>query len=309
MRRLTDGRPPLHMLHIGKTGGTALVDALLPHASSANHRLVFDGHDVTTAHVPSGEQFMFVVRDPVERFVSAFNSRRAMDHPRYHYPWTPEEQIAFAKFETLNELAAALSSEIAARRDAAERAMRGIGHLKDPYSYRFGDTESFRLRLLDVFLIGLLEQLADDFEVLKAKLGLPAEVRLPTDPVAAHRGPRPATSRPARTAAPTAATSSRSVRRSICLRVPSAAMANTTPSRAATASTIRTPTASASGRGLMCAECGATADSRVYGWRGGWRAYLAFDPAGDDFPYTVLFCSRCAEREFGPLPRAKCRVT
>ena len=181
------------MLHIGKTGGTALVDALLPHAGSANHRLVFHGHEVTTAHVPSGEQFMFVVRDPVERFVSAFNSRRAMDCPRYHYPWTPEEQIAFTEFETPNQLAAALSSEIPAEREAAERAMRGIGHLKDPYSYWFGDTEAFRLRLPDVFLIGLLERLAEDFELLKTKLGLPAEVCLPTDPIAAHRAPRPAT--------------------------------------------------------------------------------------------------------------------
>lgn len=70
----------------------------------------------------------------------------------------------------------------------------------------------------------------------------------------------------------------------------------------------RTRTARTSGRGLMCAECGAVPDSHASGWRGGWRAYLAFDPAADDFPYTVLFCPRCAAGEFGPLPRAKCRV-
>lgn len=58
----------------------------------------------------------------------------------------------------------------------------------------------------------------------------------------------------------------------------------------------------------MCAACGVTADSYAYGWRGGWRAYLAYEAAVDDFPYAVLFCPKCAEREFGPLPRATCRT-
>jgi predicted RNA-binding Zn-ribbon protein involved in translation (DUF1610 family) len=73
----------------------------------------------------------------------------------------------------------------------------------------------------------------------------------------------------------------------------------------ATASTIRTRTASALAREVRCQECGATADSRAHGWRGGSRAYLEVDPARDDFPYTVFFCPKCAEREFGPLPRAE----
>jgi hypothetical protein len=36
---------------------------------------------------------------------------------------------------------------------------------------------------------------------------------------------------------------------------------------------------------------------------------LAFDAEEDKFPYTVVYCPRCAEREFGPLPYAERRVT
>jgi hypothetical protein len=31
----------------------------------------------------------------------------------------------------------------------------------------------------------------------------------------------------------------------------------------------------------------------------GWRAYLA--ESDDESPNEILFCSRCAEREFGPF--------
>lgn len=55
----------------------------------------------------------------------------------------------------------------------------------------------------------------------------------------------------------------------------------------------------------MCATCGFTADGRVRGWRGGWRAYLVYDHDEDHFPYNVIYCSKCAEREFGPLPYAQ----
>jgi hypothetical protein len=130
---------------------------------------------------------MFVLRDPISRFVSAFNGRLREDRPRYHYPWHEEERMAFALFTTPDELATALSSTDHVRRTQAERAMRGIGHVNTPYAHWFGDLHSFRRRLSDVFFIGFQDQLDDDFELLKEKLGLHRRARLPTDPVAAHR--------------------------------------------------------------------------------------------------------------------------
>ena len=181
----------MHVFHIGKTGGTALKHVLLEHADDARLRLLLHGHDVTLAHVPRGEPFAFVLRNPVERFVSAFTGRFHADHPRYRYSWREEEQVAFEVFKTPEQLALALSSEDLDERARAERAMRGIAHVNTPYGFWFGGLEWFRRRLSDVFFIGFQERLDEDFEQLKRKLALPASACLPTDPVVAHRSVGP----------------------------------------------------------------------------------------------------------------------
>src|ERR671934_1090304 len=130
-----DPRPPLNVLHIGKTGGTALKHALAENEAASQYQLLFRGHDVTLPNVPEGEPYMFLIRDPLTRFVSAFNGRLREDRPRYHYPWRDEERVAFAIFKTPEELATALSSDDPVRRSQAEDAMRGIGHVNTPYSY------------------------------------------------------------------------------------------------------------------------------------------------------------------------------
>jgi hypothetical protein len=186
---LTDARKPLHVLHVGKTGGTSLNHVLVEHADEARLRPVFGGHQLRVADVPAGESFMFVLRDPLGRYVSAFNSRLREGRPRYHYPWREEERAAFAEFKTPDELATALSSRNPWKRRRARRAMNAIGHVNTHYSYWFGTEASFRERLDDAFFIAFQEQLNDDFDLLCAKLGLPAGLQLPQDATVAHRAP------------------------------------------------------------------------------------------------------------------------
>jgi len=186
---VADTRQPLHVLHVGKTGGTALNHVLVEHADDARYRFVFGGHELRVVDVPTGERLMFVLRDPLTRFVSSFNSRLREGRPRYHYPWRDEERVAFAFFETPDQLGAALSSSDRKLRKQAEAAMAGIGHLNTGYAFWFGDEAAFRRRLQDVFFIAFQERLDDDFEVLKTKVGLPEEARLPRDAAAAHRAP------------------------------------------------------------------------------------------------------------------------
>jgi hypothetical protein len=182
-------KQPLHVFHIGKTGGTALKEALLEHRDSSTYDLLLHGHAVTLADVPVGEKYMFVLRDPLKRFVSAFNGRLREDRPRYHYPWREEERIAFSIFKTPESLATSLSARSRRERREAEAAMRGIGHVNTPYSYWFGNEETFRRRLPDLFFIGFTDRLDDDFEQLKPRLGLPQDARLPHDETVAHRAP------------------------------------------------------------------------------------------------------------------------
>jgi len=177
------------VLHVGKTGGTSLNHVLVEHADEARLRPVFGGHQLRVADIPTGESLMFVLRDPLSRFVSAFNSRLREGRPRYHYPWREEERVAFKEFGTPDELGGALSSLNPFRRRRARRAMNSIGHVNTHYSYWFGTEAEFRSRLDDVFFIAFQEQLDDDFELLRRKLGLPDGARLPQDATVAHRAP------------------------------------------------------------------------------------------------------------------------
>jgi len=185
----SDARPPLNVLHIGKTGGTALKHVLIEHEGASSYQLLFRGHDVALADVPPGERYMFLIRDPLSRFVSAFNGRLREDRPRYHYPWRDEERVAFAVFKTPDQLAVALSSADGETRAQAEAAMHGIGHVNTPYTSWFPTEAAFRQRLDDLFFIGLQDRLDDDFELLRQKLGLPEGVRLPRDEKVAHKTP------------------------------------------------------------------------------------------------------------------------
>ena len=58
------GRRSLHLLHIGKTGGTALKDALSKYSKCTEFRIVFHSHTFSLMDVPRGEKVFFFLRDP-----------------------------------------------------------------------------------------------------------------------------------------------------------------------------------------------------------------------------------------------------
>jgi len=178
---------PLHFLHIGKTGGTAVKHALKAVGTARQLRL--HGHDVRLADVPPGEQVFFFLREPLSRFVSAFYSRQREGRPRYVVPWSPAEEAAFGRFRSANELANGLSATSTAERRKAERAMLGIPHVNNRYWDWLSGAEYLRSRAADIFFIGLQEHLAEDFAIVCARLGLGESLRLPDGDVDAHRNP------------------------------------------------------------------------------------------------------------------------
>ena len=97
------------LLHIGKTGGTA-ANAVL---KANNKRGVGEyvacyKHKIGLRDVSRDdmcERLMFIIREPVSRYISAFNSRLRMGYPRHHGEWSPREEEAFAHFKTPNQLA------------------------------------------------------------------------------------------------------------------------------------------------------------------------------------------------------------
>lgn len=180
----------IHFLHIGKTGGTAIKYALKKYPVTNKYAIFTHKHDTKFTDIPSGEKIVFLLRDPISKFVSAFYSRKRQGQPRIFIPWKAEEKIAFEYFETPNELASALSSDNGEVKSRAEKAMRSIGHVKSSYWDWFQNEEYFIQRASDIFFIGYQESLTQDFTLLKEKLGIPYHVQLPNDDINAHRNPK-----------------------------------------------------------------------------------------------------------------------
>jgi hypothetical protein len=141
-------------------------------------------HLITLADVPPGERAACILRNPIDRFVSGFNSRLRQGAPRYDRPWSPGEAAAFERFGTPSALAEALAADD----PAAREAMRDIRELSRPQT-DWLPLAALSDRLQDLLWIGFTETLTADFERLKMRLSLPAEVQLPDDDVAAHRTP------------------------------------------------------------------------------------------------------------------------
>lgn len=179
---------PLHFIHIPKTGGTAIKDALRSWEDRGDS-VILHPHKYTLRRVPLGHTAFFCLRKPEDRFVSAFFSRKRKGAPRYHFEWTAEERWAFGRFDSANQLGEALISDHAALREDAKRAMNGIRHIKDGYPRWLGSFKNFLASVPSVTYIGLQETLNTDFENLKKICGWPDDLALPTEDVRAHRNP------------------------------------------------------------------------------------------------------------------------
>jgi hypothetical protein len=179
------GAGPIHVLHVGKTGGTALKAALAPFA--AQGKFVLHGHTTRCCDCPAGSLIFFAVRHPVDRFVSAFNSRLRRGRPRFDYPRSLRQAIVFSLFRSPCALAEGLGSRNPLVRLAAGLSMRSLGHLRRRLAYWIGDLGEIERN--PRLIIGTLETLDSDLRRLLAIAGIEEEAELPTDPVEAHVTP------------------------------------------------------------------------------------------------------------------------
>lgn len=177
----------VHFLHIGKTGGTAIAEALRPIAEDFG--ILLHNHETKLRDVPRRDRVFFFLRHPIPRFVSGFNSRLRKGAPRYRYEWSHAEAKAFARFTKANDLAEALSSPDEQILGQAQAAMRGIQHVNSLYTNWFSGIAEVEERAGSIVLLGLQESLSADFESLKLALRLPRELTLPPDDLRAHRTP------------------------------------------------------------------------------------------------------------------------
>lgn len=184
--------PEYGFLHIGKTGGTAIREAIYWHNDSHPEKpIAYFPHRFTLRLIAEQDlvrKLFFVVRDPVSRFISAFNSRLRKGK-RGDREWSAEERAVFERFKTPNSLAEALSSPIDEDRKIALNAMDAIRHLRRSLAHFLGPPSLLERERERIFFIGHQEHLDEDFAVLRPLIGMDDEVRLPDDPLTAHRSP------------------------------------------------------------------------------------------------------------------------
>jgi len=182
----------VHCLHIGKTGGTAIKYAIglkgQPYIDD-KHIIIGHRHSFKLQDIKPGEKCFFVYRDPLDRFVSAFYSRKRKGAPRIYREWNKGEKLAFEQFSTPNELALALNDSNENIQKSAANAMNSIHHISSSYWDWFGDEEYLLSRKNDIIFIGNQRQLNNDFIKLKSILNLPDHLSMPTDPVKMHKNP------------------------------------------------------------------------------------------------------------------------
>jgi hypothetical protein len=133
--------------------------------------------------IPETDHFFFCVRDPISRFLSGFLSRQRQGLPRYHIPWTEDEAVAFARFDSPVALAVSLSAG-GLEQQHAEAAMRAIYHVRDSYWKWFKEPDYFKRRSDNILWIGRQESL--DLRPLAAVLDLEG-LELPADPRRANK--------------------------------------------------------------------------------------------------------------------------
>ena len=182
----------VHFFHIGKTGGSSVKYALkLKNAPLINNEYIIFGHShtFTLKDTYPGEKIFFFVRDPIDRFISGFYSRKRKGAPRIYVEWSPEEKQAFETFDTPNELAVSLSSVNEDLREKAIKAMNSIGHVRTSLWNWFINDDNFNRRLNDIIFVGTQKNLNKDFERLKKLLYLSDEYILPKDNIKAHKNP------------------------------------------------------------------------------------------------------------------------
>ena len=169
----------VHMIHIGKTGGSAIKSALAE--AQTPEPITFHSHRTALAEIPADERFFIFLRDPIRRFVSGFNSRLRCGKPRIYSRWNEPERTAFGLFQTPTALAEAIGTP------EGDRAMRDIRHVNTLFTDLLVSVDYLMSR--DPLLIGWQETLDVDFARLCTQLGVKGAA-LPTDPIISHRTPQ-----------------------------------------------------------------------------------------------------------------------
>lgn len=163
-------------LHIGKTGGSTLRNEFahtvdLQRAEMLGHSWSQQATATCSTRQPRNK-YVFFVRAPVSRYVSAYISRLDYGAPGKPGPdWSAEEKAAFEAFTSPDELGCALGSSNYTTRRAAQAAIMTIGHTSLDLERYWNGIDNLRKCSDQVWFVGRTEYFDDDLDTLRRKLG------------------------------------------------------------------------------------------------------------------------------------------
>lgn len=179
-----------NFLHIGKTGGCAVIHALQPYCVKNGGNIKLHEHPMTMQHCPIDEHVFMNVRHPEKRFISAFYYVKRHHWPRETNPiqWNPAEEKFFNTFNTANQALEALSSDDLSIRNIANNGFTHAWHIRDKQVQWCGGLDYLKRNINRLFHVNFNETLTEDFAKLIDKLNLPDDIKLPTDKRIANIG-------------------------------------------------------------------------------------------------------------------------
>ncbi len=163
-------RHKIHYLEVAAFPGVH-VDALIREINRASDimKIVMHGYGSHIRDLPQGDEYVFSIRNPVSRFVSAFYDRKQAIRTAPSDA-TPHERQAYADFEHANDLAESLFERGRAG-DKAFGAMKSIRGVAVNQSDSFTGAGNFLAVTPPLFIIRQ-ENYVDDFRFLEDLIGL-----------------------------------------------------------------------------------------------------------------------------------------
>ena len=171
----------MNFIHIGKTGGSAITESIKQFIGKDTDygKFVISGHG---GKLTNEGKYIFFVRNPIDRFVSAYLSGFREGKPRYHYPWSPMEKKYFTMFPTPNQLAESLYEN-----EDANEAMKHLRHVNTSLTHFLGDSTNIQKCKDNIIFVGTTENLSEGFTTIKKILNI--ETGLVTDEIKTHKTP------------------------------------------------------------------------------------------------------------------------
>lgn len=178
-------------IHIGKCGGTTIQRSML------SSQTVLRQVHMKKAPLDLQKNYIIWLRNPINRFVSAFNhSKRIIDFPvekfqreeltienspapqrivrriKNGYAFSPEYDRLVKEFDTANDLAESLFGDDLIRRKKAQKLMRRPEeHIFRGIGWHLDNGHWIEKFAKNVLFVGSIENMDSDLEALKSKMG------------------------------------------------------------------------------------------------------------------------------------------